>query len=83
MELTLQVKASTTGKKAGKQSKKRARNSDAGVRFTTTTFGTETIDDEQYTVLPDNSLLNSKTLQGLLPVFRNIEGTTILDGGFL
>ena len=43
MELTLQVEAGTTGEKTGKQSKKRACNSDAGVRFITTTFGTETM----------------------------------------
>ena len=60
MELTLQVEAGTTGEKTGKQTKKRERDSDEGMRFITTTFGTEVIDDEQYTVLPDNSLINSK-----------------------
>ena len=60
MKLNVELHAATTGdKKTGKQENKRVRNSDEGVRFVTPVYGTETIDNELYINLPDDSLLNS------------------------
>ena len=59
MKLNVELHAATTGKKTGKQENKRARKDDEGVRYVTPVFGTETIDNELYIVLPDDSLLNS------------------------
>ena len=63
MKLTLEVEAGTTGKKTGKQGNRHERDSDREMTYITTNFGAEAIDDEQYIVLPDNSLLNSKKYQ--------------------